>query len=70
MQIMTEVNAITGEIAERDLTPKEMAQWQADQAEWQTAKQERLEAEAKRETALEKLAALGLTRDDLTALGF
>lgn len=66
MSDVLEINVPTGQHVERDFTPEELAERQAMILELQQACQE---AEAKREKALEKLAALGLTRDDLTALG-
>ena len=68
MSDVIEIDASTGEVIERDFTPEEIAQYNADQAVAEAAEQARLEARAKREAALDKLAALGLTRDDLTAL--
>lgn len=69
MSDVIEIDASTGQVIERDFTPEEIAQYNADQAVAEAAEQARLEARAKREAALDKLAALGLTRDDLTALG-
>ena len=64
-------DANTGETKdiERDLTPQEIAQKEIAQAEATAKAQAKAEAEAKREAALSKLAALGLTADDLKALG-
>ena len=63
------VNAETGEEIERSMDAKELAQWNADKAEF-AAKQKATEnAEAAKEAAQAKLAALGLTADDLKALG-
>lgn len=60
-------------IIERAYTAEEIAQREADQAANAAAESERQQAEADalaaREAALAKLAALGLTVDDLTALG-
>jgi len=60
-----EINCETGEVTERELTDKEIADREeaAKQAE-----ADRLAREAKREAALAKLAALGLTPEDLAAL--
>ena len=68
MADVIEIDAETGEVTERDFTAEEKAQREADLAEAQLAEQARQQAEAKREAALDKLAALGLTRDDLNAL--
>ena len=73
MKIITkEFNAITGEetITKRDLTPAELAERQEAEAEAAARAQAEAAAQAKRATALSKLEALGLTVDDLEALGF
>jgi hypothetical protein len=62
-------NVETGEIFERDLTEQEIAQSAIDKAETErllTEKETKAQAKA---TAEGKLAALGLTTDDLRALG-
>ena len=70
---ITEVNASTQEVIERDMTAEELAQAEADkllaEATKQAEKEAEAEAEAKRSVALAKLEALGLTVDDLEALG-
>jgi hypothetical protein len=65
---ITIVDAATGDVTERPLTADELAEHAAIQAEAQARK---AEAEAKataRESALDKLAALGLTADEVAAL--
>jgi hypothetical protein len=64
--IRVEHNVTTGEILEIELTPKEIEERQAQAA---LVAAEKAEAQAKRLTALAKLEALGLTADDLKALG-
>jgi hypothetical protein len=62
-------NVETGEIFERDLTEQEIAQSAIDKAETErllTEKEAKAQAKA---TAEAKLAALGLTTEDLKALG-
>jgi len=62
-------NTETGEIIERDMTAKELAQHEKDLANAkaeQIKKQEKAIAKAAAEA---KLTALGLTSDDLKALG-
>jgi hypothetical protein len=56
-------------ITEREATSEELAQWQAHQAA--QAERETVEATkaAEKAAATAKLAALGLTEDDLKALG-
>lgn len=66
---ITDINVITGEVIERDATPKEIEQQKADQAFFEAEKQAKEEKKAKRLQALLKLEALGLTEDDLKALG-
>jgi len=62
-------NVETGEIFERDLTKEEIAQAAIDKAENERLLAER-ETKAQAKIAAEgKLAALGLTTDDLRALG-
>ena len=61
-------DASTGEVTERPLTADEVAEREVMQAE---AEARQAEAEAKvaaRESALAKLAALGLTADEVAAL--
>lgn len=58
------------EIIDREMTDDEFKQWQ----EVQSANEARIEAivaaEAAKDAAIAKLAALGLNLDDLKALGF
>lgn len=56
-------------ITERDFTPEEKAQRIQDEAAAVAAKKIADEAVLKREAAVAKLVALGLTVDDLIALG-
>jgi hypothetical protein len=61
-------NAATGEITERPLTADEIAEREVMQAEAE-ARQAEVEAKiAARESALAKLAALGLTADEIASL--
>jgi DNA-binding NarL/FixJ family response regulator len=69
-EILTAVifDAATGEVIERPLTPDEIAEREVMQTEFEARQ---AEAEAKvtaRESALAKLAALGLTADEVAAL--
>jgi len=62
-------NTETNEIIDREMNDAELKQYKADQVRWAA---ETAEAEAKamaKATAEGKLAALGLTTDDLRALG-
>jgi hypothetical protein len=62
-------NTQTDEIIDREMTTAEFAIYEADQAA-EAAKQAEAEAKAQaKATAEGKLAALGLTTDDLRALG-
>lgn len=63
------VNAATGEEIEREMNNAEFAQYEADQATRATQATAQAAAEAAKAAAGEKLAALGLTTDDLKALG-
>jgi len=62
-------NVETGEIFERELTAEEIAQQEIDEANFQ-ARQAEFEAKATAKAAAQaKLSALGLTVEDLQALG-
>lgn len=67
------INCETGEIIKRDLTEEELAQQEKDTATVIRIQKElealKTEAETKKAAAEAKLAALGLTADDLKALG-
>jgi DNA-binding NarL/FixJ family response regulator len=61
-------DAATGETIERPLTADEIAEREAMQAEAQARQAEADAKVAARESALAKLAALGLTADEVAAL--
>ena len=63
------INTETGEVIEREMNDEELAQLALDKAESEARAQAIAEAQAKREAAISKLAALGLEPDDLKALG-
>jgi len=67
-----EVNCTTGEVTERPLTAEEIAQREVDAAAYavELAAREAAEAAAlaAKESAQSKLAALGLTADEITAI--
>jgi len=67
-----ELNATTGEIIQREPTAAELAQEAADHAAAAAANAERDAAEAARiaskESARAKLAALGLTDEEISAI--
>ena len=73
MADVIEIDAATGSVVERAFTAEELAQREADQAAHDAAEAARIEAEADaaaaRDAAIAKLAVLGLTVDDLSALG-
>ncbi len=69
MQTIKIHNAQTGEIIEREMNAEELAQWQSVQDRIDARIKAESEAAAKKATAAAKLAALGLTADDLAALG-
>ena len=73
MEKIIEVNCETGEVIERELTDAELAQRKSDAdnalIEAQAKANALSAAEAAKATAQAKLAALGLTTDDLKALG-
>lgn len=72
MTTAIEVNCATGEVIERPLTAEELAQREADAAAGLAAEAARiaeLEAvQAAKESANAKLAALGLTAEEIAAL--
>jgi hypothetical protein len=63
------VDAETGESEMVALTPEELEQQSKDEAEYAKRNAETAKAAANKEAAKAKLEALGLTLDDLTALG-
>jgi len=63
------VNTETGEEIVRDANAEELAQMEKDAASYAAELVAKAEAEAKKASAEAKLAALGLTADDLKALG-
>ena len=67
-----EVNCETGEVIERPLTAEELAQREVDAAAGIVAEEERIAAkeaaDAAKESANAKLAALGLTAEEIAAL--
>jgi purine-nucleoside phosphorylase len=62
-------NATTDEVIDREMTDEEFAQWEIDQINFKKMADEELAMKAKKSAAEAKLAALGLTTDDLKALG-
>lgn len=62
------VNATTGEEVEREMNAEELAQWEADKAASEAAKAEQAAKESAKTAAHEKLAALGLTAEEISAL--
>jgi hypothetical protein len=67
-QIVKIHNAATGEIVEREMNAEELAQREADRAAAEAAAAEAAAKEAARQSALDKLAALGLTPEEIAAL--
>ena len=72
-ELKYEVNATTGEILEREMTAEEIAQDELDRAEAavrdEAAAASEAKAAAKKAAAEAKLLQLGLTAEDLAALG-
>jgi len=62
-------NLETNEIIDREMNAEELAQYETDKANAELEKQAYAEAVAKKSAAEAKLAALGLTAEDLKALG-
>ena len=63
-----EVNGLTGEITERRLTSEELSERNLIQAELEARQAEQEAKEFARQSALGKLAALGLTEAEIAAL--
>jgi DNA-binding NarL/FixJ family response regulator len=64
-----EIDALTGETVITELTDKEVAESQKEQIAIEAAKEAEKQAKlAARESALAKLAALGLTEEEIAAL--
>ncbi len=69
MTTVQEHNATTGEVIDRPMTEAEIAQAEIDKAASETKKAAYEAAELAKKEAEAKLAALGLTSNDLKALG-
>lgn len=63
------INIETGEVTWRDYSTEEIAEVEAAQAQASAKTEQEVARLAAKETAQAKLAALGLTTDDLKALG-
>jgi hypothetical protein len=63
------VNCETGEEIVREMNDEEYANYQSDVARYEAKIAAQAQAEAAKIAATAKLAALGLTTDDLKALG-
>ena len=63
------VNCETGEEIVREMNDEEFANYQIDVAKGKAKEEIQAKAEAEKAAAEAKLAALGLTADDLKALG-
>jgi seryl-tRNA synthetase len=68
MANITTVNAATGEVVEREMTAQEKAEVQKLSDEMKEIKDELDARAAARESALAKLAKLGLTQAEIEAL--
>jgi hypothetical protein len=66
--VIIEYNAETGEITSRPPTVEELSEREVIQAEAETLQVEQEAKIAARESALQKLAALGLTEEEIAAL--
>jgi hypothetical protein len=65
---ITLVNATTQEQTKRDLNPKELKQFEADNLARDKGYELEAEAKALRDSANSKLAALGLTPEEIAAI--
>lgn len=62
------VNISTGEEIEREMNAKELAQYEAHLAAEEAKREEQAAKEAARQSALDKLAALGLSVEEISAI--
>ena len=67
--MVKEHNVETGIVIEREMNAEELKQYENDQKESQEIATKQAQAKAAKEAAQAKLAALGLTTEDLKALG-
>ena len=67
--IVKEHNTTTDQVVERPMTAEELKAWKDEAAKEETAQIQKAEQESAKTLAEAKLAALGLTADDLKALG-
>ena len=63
-----EINAETGETIERDFTPEELAQREADAKSAKAREKAEQAAIDAKQSALAKLAALGLTPEEINGI--
>lgn len=72
MPDVIEINALTGEVVERDFTPDELAQREIDRLAHEEAEAARIAEEQAREatkqSALDKLQLLGLSEEEARAI--
>lgn len=66
--MITIVNATTGEKIQRQMNAEELAQYEADLAVYEAQQAEKAAKESARQSALDKLAALGLSADEISAI--
>jgi hypothetical protein len=66
--IAVEYNALTNQTNEREMTAEEIAELEVLQAETQAQEAQKEAKAAARESALAKLADLGLTAEEIAAL--
>ena len=67
--MLTIHNVETGEVIEREMTAAEKAAFETDSKAYADKEAAKVKAETDKTAAAAKLAALGLTADDLKALG-
>lgn len=67
--MIREHNLETNEIIDREMNTQELLQYEKDQSEIRAKLAQQAEADTAKAAAQAKLAALGLTTDDLQALG-
>ena len=65
---ITDIDAKTNTVIERDATKEELAQMKLDLAEYEASKIKEEATKSAKESAIAKLAALGLTADEINGL--
>jgi len=66
--IINTVDSKTGKNSKREMTAEEISQYEASLEAWKAQQAEQAAKEAARQSALHKLAALGLSPEEIAAI--